>query len=722
MRSPYLGALAVLLALSGTASAYKQGTHITVSSSAVQKSVLGSETSGVLKELDLGSSADDLKGLLPSTSPYPLTLTPRRLVQRGADEEDVGKRSLRHFFDPQHNGDGLGYVVRFMPSPSWSLEEADVDGQDFSYKDAKAYFHLGLTGLTKDVRDRSLGRTFESLGHVIHHLQDMAQPQHVRNDIHCDEALTQLFEWSWLALPLCPAGLAYRPSAYEDFTYRRPSPLPLSGYEPADYGTFSQPKQLWSFEGLGIAEFTTNNFLSSGTNFREEYGYLLHDPDYPNPSAANTIIEKPQITDADLLGPQGPNQPLSGEIWFIGTRVTDQYRESIGVVNRRASTYSIFDKDLEQSGQQQIFTLNRFNYAAANDFLLPRAAAYSTGLINYFFRGRIEIGLPEQGVYGVIDHATTYAAGQGFDKLKLRLRNTSPDGVKPSGEHVPQAMEGGTLVAVAKYTLNSCYLPDLTGDFGATLDTGEVVYPADCTLDQYFAGEEQISQSTAILAASLDTVSTSEFTFDFASQPIPVNARDLRIQVLYTGQLGAEVDGIAFGGRDISEPTHLMIYNNSDYYAVDGRFYTPTQIRADATLSQRVQGRDIDPKQLSAVTLIVVPEKPITGVADLVAVNGYVRVAVLADIDAPFNLSVLTRFEGGGDLVSTFPGIWANETNLRSESAYITPFGIYRGTRAHLVDVVFKANSTAPLLDGELAAMSRRTVADPGPTMIPVRF
>jgi hypothetical protein len=701
--------------ISTTALGYKEYTHALVSGAALSRSVANADPT-LLPELGLGADPrdpDHLLPFLPDGGLLELRYSPAALVFQGAIDEDHGTRSFSHFMDPQQENIALtiNNVALGLPSPVWALEnEGDVDSQHYSFGDAKTYLHSAITGLTERQRRIDMGSLFYALGHVVHHVQDMAQPQHTRNDDHCDRAT------------VCKPLFHYKPSAYESFTYERGRDLPFGSYGTADYATFATPLQFWLNLHMGISEFTSGNFVSIATNFfSDEQGVIRENDTHPSPAGGRTFLSRRQITDADLLGPQGPNQPLSGEIWFVGTPVRDRYRAS-EVLNPQSSTYSIFHADLQAAGERSVFTLNRFNYQAAHDFLLPRATAYSTGLINYFFRGRIEIGLPADGVYAVLDHATTYAAGQGFDKLKLRLRNASPDGVKPSGERVPQTMQGGTLVAVAKYTLNSCYQPDLSGDYAGRFDTGEIFPPANCSWDQYIAGEEQISQSAAILAASLNTASATEFAFDFASQPIPVNARDLRIQVVYTGPLGSEADGIAFGGRDISEPTHLVVYNNSDYFAVDGKFYTPAQIRADATLSQKTAGMDIDPRPLAAVALAVTPGRPITYESGSVAVNGYVRAAVLADADAPFDLSVLSRFEGGGYSVASFSGIWPAVIDLRTEQGYITAYGIFRGPRGNFFDVVFKANSDAPMLAGELETMSGRIVADPGPTPIPLRF
>jgi hypothetical protein len=726
MRTKALCLAGAMLCCATLALAYDENaTHPALTGAAVRASDLGGTKSVVLANLGLSGDVHRARWLTidPILGFSAASILSVMAVGSSQEDHDIATQSVlsasryrvfRHFFDPQHDDRGLtvGDKVLGEPSPEWALEDVvEIGLQEFSYKDAKGDLRSALVGASEAERERSLRRMFLTIGHVVHHLQDMAQPQHVRNEDHCQSVACELFG-------------RHFPSAYERFTADRARDIPTAGYGPADYGTFSVPRLFWDHQGMGLAELTSQNFVGTRSNFRGSAEGIFPAEGFPLPNGGGVITEKRQITDPDLLGPVGPGQPLSGEIWFLHRAVPDQYRSAQSGVNRRLSSYSVFNSDLTDLNETSVpaFTLTRFNHAAANDFLLPRAAAYSTGLINYFFRGRIEITLPAEGVYGVLDHATTYAAGQGFGKLKLRLRNASPDGVKPSGERVPQAMQGGTLVAVAKYTLNGCYQPDLSGDYGARYDTGEIFEPANCSFAQYLAGEEQIAQSTAILAASLDPVTPTEFTFDFSSQPIPVNARDLRVQVVYTGTLGAEQDAIAFGGKDISEPTHLSIYNSSDYFAVDGKLYTPAQIKADPALSQRVAGLNIDPRALTGLAMAIVPGKPIVGSSGLVPVNGYVRVAVLADADKPMSLSVLSRFEGTGFSEATFPAVWPTVIDLRSPEGYITPYGIFRGPRASFFDVLFKANSSAPLASGELLTLSGRLVADPGPTPIPVRF
>ena len=164
------------------------------------------------------------------------------------------------------------------------------------------------------------------------------------------------------------------------------------------------------------------------------------------------MILKKQITDPDLLGAVSPTQTLQGEIWFISTTVSDSDLPSLTAVNPKTSTFSIFDEDLSAIGSDWTFTLNTFNFREAQRLLIPRAVGYSAGLIDYFFRGTMEIMPPDEKVYGIVDHSTIHQTDPlvgyvGFDTIKLKLRNTTPN----------EDMIGGTLVAVAKFHRNGCY-------------------------------------------------------------------------------------------------------------------------------------------------------------------------------------------------------------------------------------------------------------------------
>src|SRR5207245_9304306 len=49
---------------------------------------------------------------------------------------------------------------------------------------ARGHFLAGLTSGSPTDRNEELGLMFQSLGQVIHLIQDVSQPQHVRNDAH----------------------------------------------------------------------------------------------------------------------------------------------------------------------------------------------------------------------------------------------------------------------------------------------------------------------------------------------------------------------------------------------------------------------------------------------------------------------------------------------------------------------------------------------------------
>ena len=202
----------------GSVSSYEPATHSDISEEATRRSILsGGEMFGKLgfeaKPFDLQTAK------FPNSNAIDQTIVD--LIRFGANWEDSrsSAQAIKHFYNPVDGSKLLPFIG--ATSPDWALEDGDpIVGQAFSYYQMRVSFFKALASRTKSDRDKEWGRTFQTMGHVIHHLQDMAQPQHVRGDAHCD------------AVPcVIPGGLFgfYSPSIYEIKTWpnaNKGSPMP----------------------------------------------------------------------------------------------------------------------------------------------------------------------------------------------------------------------------------------------------------------------------------------------------------------------------------------------------------------------------------------------------------------------------------------------------------------------------------------------------------------
>ena len=550
------------------AHAYKQVTHAYITTYAVDQSELA--------QLDLLKDIVSVPILRSQEylSEYPVDSSILFLTGEGAISEDSGVRAFNHFFNPVTGNGYLGGAA----SPDWALEDTAKTyvSQEYSYRDAREYFYNGLTEKNPEKRKTELGSMFRSLGQIVHHIEDMSQPQHARVDIHCD---------------IAPCRLAgkYNPSLYEEWSAEQIviDNLPYSGYESA---SFPRPRVYWKSEnspdanGAGIAEYTYRGFVSEGTNF-DSNKHPVPTPEgvhYVDQIGVSSLFAQ-ALPDALELPPECENE-LTGKcsMTFITNTVTDSLRPNMTAINERASTLSVFTQDLElytktvrytdpQDGMgwstQQIMTLNQFNFAAAHQFLIPRAVGYSAGLINYFFRGKFEITPPNNGVYALVDHAKTKAKdSEGFSKVSLKLRNITPD-IEWNGATYKQHMENGQLILVAKFKRNVCYRENLAGEFSEKKDA---TWANNCTVQNYRSLEEYIVKSKPKDNISLSADPDKEadpldLEYEF-EEPIPINATDLVFQMVFKGKLGEENDAVAVTTKDLYEPTYISLYNGSDYY------------------------------------------------------------------------------------------------------------------------------------------------------------
>ena len=112
-------------------------------------------------------------------------------------QDKADGRFINHFYDAQHQGRGL-YWFGFegQNALTWAQigEASDAPSpaifshidNDYCYSLALEYFYIAFTESNPSDRKRYQAKLFVTLGHLLHMLNDMTSPSHVRNDMHAE--------------------------------------------------------------------------------------------------------------------------------------------------------------------------------------------------------------------------------------------------------------------------------------------------------------------------------------------------------------------------------------------------------------------------------------------------------------------------------------------------------------------------------------------------------
>lgn len=558
------------------------------------------------------------------------------------DEDPWGNylRATAHFYDPISDApysfpiDCLQYNC--VRSTEWALGRTNFANgigilqtarrNHFTWQDARNHYWWALTlskaGSIPTALDRQrdsyerqirFATTITSLGHVIHLLQDAGQPQHTRNDAHAPpirdprEGIDALYEQytETRVFGNDPAG-----GSFEYFGGGLPPidlvpPIRLSGNSPYTIPRFRLPVYYFTTRSVdtdvamrrGLADYSNRGYFTFGT-LPKSGAYSFPPRPSVSPStyvsmnidtglilAGQPLTEQLFVSDVlDVINPSYDSQ--SGLFSAFGGKVPVLRRS---ITNRASDIYMMPELAPADMG----FVIDENVMRSNADALIPRAIAYSAGLIDYFFRGRLEVTPIEQNIFAVLDQNVPHTVDPdgyprvgsgrifGFEKVRLRLRNvTEPISESGfSGSPFPQVVaSGGRLVAIARYHRNSCYKADLTGERIHLYAPPPqiVVTEPTCALGQSLrTAYQEVSVSDPIIVTSESDVpggrgsplpAAVEVMFDFTNDPIPVNATDLFIQVAYRGPLGDEPDAVAVGTFDAREPTFIGIFNSTDFF------------------------------------------------------------------------------------------------------------------------------------------------------------
>ena len=351
-----------------------KSTHLQISQKASEISVLNA---GFLLSLRLennDASKFDVDGTLIYNKPI------SSWILDGANFEDAGNiftgRFYNHFHNPLKSSleAGLDDFFFFVPVTGesallWAQDAHPAGGNsEWSWQTVRDYFYYGLTALNLSDREIYLAKTFEGLGHQIHLIQDMSQPAHVRNDAHPIDGL------GWWVAGL-ESWAKNNPATINDYTninnilpvgpQSSPSFKPITQFFDTDQydGTgFTLPS---GFGNFGLSEYTNANYFSDDTI---NSPFDRHHFTYP-------------LIPLNLCEDDAPSNSLA----------TTQVYASRNPCDTNPIDHFLAVDVLDDPNNHYLYTLDpRVHEDYAKD-LIPRAVGYSAAMIDYFFRGQLQI-------------------------------------------------------------------------------------------------------------------------------------------------------------------------------------------------------------------------------------------------------------------------------------------------------------------------------------------
>jgi hypothetical protein len=350
----------------------------------------------------------------------PISILLEQDMKYGANHEDDLPRSLHHFADPQNSDTGLTVRDYTIPEPPvctqvgyaadfWALDsprpvpgdEESIFYNGYGLDHAHHQMYDMLAGATPGDRSLAAERLFEDLGHIVHLLQDMGQPEHARNDQH----LALPGGYGITGLPIKSAASIYENWTRDNIALQNivhsaigdtPAPAFFTGYAPlrfSDYHTY------FTNGTAGLADYSTNNHVTQDTNYKDDsFHCFVHaspSESYATPRDETIIVPLP-----DPVTLQIEQKPVVETVYSL-----DFYDYATGQPNRDGyhTIESFYSHETTKYGSKPVHSLSEESWFTRAANLLPKTVGYSAGLLQRFFRGQITSSwLPQSdGTYTV---------------------------------------------------------------------------------------------------------------------------------------------------------------------------------------------------------------------------------------------------------------------------------------------------------------------------------
>ena len=381
-------------------------------------------------------------------------------LRDGSEDEDNFPRFRNHFHNPMYTIDswnqaGLDdFWFSGQSSVLWaqdSSSQASAWGGDWSWAATRHHYYQSLVAVNHAAKEQAFSDALLGLGHQIHLLQDTAVPAHVRNDAHPlsynKKGSPHIETWASenrntirqiaANMPQCPV---FHCNRMPFPTVPGCPPPPCSPTPINTTATIRQPasRRDWPNTPTPIFSATTPSSTKSG------------DPDAPHafPFPAKTSTNVQYYMDKDML----PETIIAKDgvedtgFWIAKTGDGEQIDHFF------KPTYFTYEMspDTHAKTYFRLFYLDDACHLDYAEKLIPRAVGYSAALLDYFFRGRLEVAIfpyfQDNSLYALtltIQNLTETQEALSDGVFSLVFRYT-PEGGDPDGSDdifVPAAQQ-----------------------------------------------------------------------------------------------------------------------------------------------------------------------------------------------------------------------------------------------------------------------------------------
>ncbi|WP_373033795.1 PKD domain-containing protein [Sulfurovum sp.] len=266
------------------------------------------------------------------------------------DEIAIGKLPLPLFYR----------LIIAMENPTDAINWVyDRNKNKYDYVDAMEYFKKGFSETNGIERRKFQAKMLVSVGHIMHMMNDMNVPAHVRDDGHPNYEPLEI----WMK-----GG-----NDHNQNTGFYINGNTLAGSIPVPTIDHMAPQTTFADYMKTEAYYTSMNFFSEDTIFTQTYPRKIDT--YEESKWLSPTLEKVYIKH----GLDQKKRAIRVKSYIINALNELIYR------NEEVAPTSVFDGD---------FSVVQEN----GEILIPRAVANAAGFVNYFFRGRLEANVTPCGL------------------------------------------------------------------------------------------------------------------------------------------------------------------------------------------------------------------------------------------------------------------------------------------------------------------------------------